>query len=381
MSREKNIRIDFRDRRWTVLFILCGIAIILFVLLLIRLPLQQREMDMGDEEKMRLLLKPEKRYDMSLPEARRSYPMGSLILELSSEQILLRDFQGKIVYADRSDLIRPAALDCGRTMLVGDRESGRLILLSSQGKIFDAQIEGSFAGGDYNGRSSAAVILEVPEKNSQVLLLDLKGTPLFTLEFAESGNPIRVSFTPDGQALDILILNTNGNELKTYIKRYDLKGVQLAQKQIEDYPDLFTGLLHDLQGNLILYSPTHVLKLALDQELPLISEEFSAIAGVFPHGNSLSVVAASHQDGSYTIYELNENENAQESGIRIGASPILHPYGAGFAAASGNRLSVYDPRSGKLIREGLLDGEILRIDDEGDFLNILTEQGAEWLRP
>lgn len=367
----------YKEPRWIVLWVLTFIVLVLIAVLIFRIPKKTIE-PAGDAASDQAVLGFLSKKDMSSAQARHCYPIQDELLYISLEQLVLEDYHGSQVYAMPVEFKRPAVYTKANMILCGDRDSARLVLINKDGLVFDTNLDGSFAGADFNGKNRWAVIDEVPETHPRVHLLDEHGQRIFTLSFDKSGSPLRVSFTPDGHYLDVLILNSSGSRLKTLIKRYSLEsGSQTSQKAVESYEDLFAGLLHDRDGLPVIYSSTHLLRYDFAASQSLNELEFATIRGAFSHPGGISIVAGQEQDGSLSVYELKSSGEVAIGASNIGSVDRVMRFGDRIIWWSGNHMGSYHLNSSKPGDSGTLDGEILAVDNiGGGKLNVVTERGA-----
>lgn len=363
------------DRRWLLILALAVLALILFIWLIF---IQPKPIASPEEGKaIEKLLNPVQKMDFDSLIADRCYPLGDRLLLLRPETVVLQELHGQEIASLPLDLAQPVGLNVDGYVLCGDRKSERIDVFNHEGIVFESSLDGSLAGGDYNRKGIWAVIDDVGEKPAKVHLLDSVGERVFTLSFDQSGSPLKLSFTPDGNALDILILNSSGSQLKTYVKRFDLAGEQLAQRVLEGYPVLFTDILHDRSGNPVVYSGSTVIHFAFENSDFFHAYEFARVEAVIPHAGNLLAVGSEIQDGKLSIYELNQDGNRREmaSGLRD-AERFLKRGNQLFISASS---TLYRYRIGGEEFEtlGALDGQILTMSQvNGRQVNILTHRGA-----
>lgn len=360
------------DRRLWLLLFLTLLALVLFLILVFTIPSGHTANAPAHN------YDPLSRRDLSAAVASRITPFGRDLLLAQADRVCLQSYEGEDLYIYDGSMTQPQALAFAQGAVVGDRQGHDLLLLSQDGLLFKASLDGSFAGADLSPNAKyLTVIDEVPDQKARIHLLQTDGNKLLTLGFAASGYPLQVRFLPNSRAFDVLILDASSSRLKTLVKRYDISGSLLAQKVIEDYNELFYGLLHDAQGNPVVYSAKTVLKFAFDQEQPLMQASFSQILGVFPIDEQLLIYANTATGGSYSIFSLDKDGSLQEALPNAGHAEHFVQAGSLLLYSEGNTLRSCDLRSHRQGQALSTDGGILRFCLTGDqHISVLTDLGA-----
>ncbi len=365
----------WKNKRFIFIFSLSLLTLILLFVFLLVIPRGQI-----DEA-----FKPSKEYaalqkrDFPGGQPERIYPIGDALALVSGEELILENYSGEQIFAYNMHATRPVLVYDGPYGMCGDREGQTIIAFSRIAPLFEAKLDGVFAGAARSVKGNWAVIDEQSGQKARVHLFSEDGQRIYSLSFARSGNPISLAFTNDGKFLDIILLNSSGSRLETLLRRYDLEGGLIAQKAIETYNSLFYSIKHDRNNHPVIHSSSEVLKIDYAKEELLIEQEFSSILAVVPLGDELLVFANTQSDGFFSIYALSAEGALSTKVENIGrVSNVQYQEGMPLVYYTMNNvLATYDIRGEKKGASTALDGEIFSYAIlEKNRLNVVNSHGA-----
>lgn len=364
-----------QNQRLTLLIALLLVAVVLLVVFLVILPQNQLREAVLREGKVNYL---EKR-ELPPEQAGQVYPLQNHLLLVSPEEVRLTDYAGRQLLSVPVSFNRPTLSHGSNWAVIGDRAGTGILAIRDQEMLFQTELDGTFAKAVQSPSGYFAILDEKSGANTAVQLLKADGNRVLTLSFASSGNPVNLAFTPDGRHLDILLLNTASSSLKSILRRYDLEGKLLAQKELEGYNSLFYGLKHQGQDQPLVYSPTFLLDVDYASEAASQAQEFSSILSAWPVEDQTFVFANTQSDLAYSLYAFRTEGGLEEKVSHIGKISLadFNPWNHCLYYAVNNMLYVYSVTSDKLVRSVSLDGEILDFCFLPDgSLNVITTIGA-----
>ena len=365
----------FNKSRAIFLAVLILISLFLLVLVLVIIPRGQVENDIRGPETFQA----QQSRDLDANLARRTYPLADKLVFVSREELVCEDYQGRQIFAHALNMTRPSVQIMDSCLIVGDREGGQVVVINPNGLVFEMQLDSSFVRASLSKNGYWAFLDEQSDDKALVHLVSPEGKRILTLSFAKSGNALNLKFSPDGNYLDVLILNTASSNMKTLVRRYDLEGGLVAQKVVEAYNSLFYGLDHDKDGLPIIYSANHLVKLDFEQEENIYDVELSSILAVFPQGADLIILGNDQPDAYNGLYKYSASNGLEELADQIGrpAHIRMSPDHTKIVYAADNLLYTIDLASLSMGQAQVMDGEILAYNFyAGKEVNVVTSHSA-----
>lgn len=365
----------FNKSRVIFLAALTLISLFLLILVLVIIPRGQVEHAIRGPEAFQA----HQSRDLEANLARRTYPLADKLVFVSREELVCEDYQGRQIFAHALNMTRPSVQLMDNCLIVGDREGGQVVVVNPNGLVFEVHLDSSFVRASLSKKGYWAFLDEQADDKALVHLVSPEGKKILTLSFAKSGNALNLQFSPDGNYLDVLILNTASSNMKTLVRRYDLEGGLVAQKVVEAYNALFYGLEHDQDGLPIIYSANHVVKLDFDQEENVLDAELSSILAVFPQGPDLVILGNAQPDAFNGLYKFSASNGLEELADQIGRAAHIHmsPDHTKIVYAADNLLYTIDLASMSLGQAQAMDGEILAYNFyAGKEANVVTSHSA-----
>ncbi|MDO5015632.1 MAG: DUF5711 family protein [Eubacteriales bacterium] len=379
-NRPESWREAILDRRHLAfLGILILLVLALFVTFILLLPRNQAKQALRASTE---LVTKEKR-DLDAHILAHAQPLSDNILTYLGGELRLESYTGQQIFVHQLAAQSPVSWIEQGQAIVADRNGHNLVLIQDQAVAYEHQLDGSFAGASLSASGQALIIDELPNDKAKVHLIASDGQRILSLGFDKTGYPITVSFTRDGKAFDVLILNSSGSTLKTVVRRYDLSGSLLGQRTLEAENGLFFGLLHDNRDLPIIYSPSQLVKLNFDEESPIYSLDFASILGAECVGSNLYLIANTQNDAYYSLYQVDGEGQVSELSNNVGRAKLVN------YSTNTNKLyfvvnnvlfsqKVDDQTS---LRSASLDAEILSYQVlPNGHINVLTGAGARMIR-
>ncbi len=273
-----------RQPALVIVFLLAVIALIMILVFVAQLP-RETGTEAGLAESGDRLAKIR---SYTYEETRELDLCGERIISLSADHFQAQDLSGVEIARENLNFHELFYVTFQDSLIMGDRrEPGQNIYyFQRDALLWSSPLSGTFAG----ARLSADVlaVIDNPDHGppSLHLLKRTDGHRIYTLTFDESGYIADFSFTPDGRALDVLLINTKTSDLKTIIKRYDLQGGQMAQF----IPDLKNSFLHSLSylgQDLVLYGEDKIYFVKPDAEQGVQMLENPHVYRLFSHAGQL----------------------------------------------------------------------------------------------
>ncbi|HHT24312.1 MAG TPA: hypothetical protein GXZ76_02180 [Clostridiaceae bacterium] len=319
--------------------------------------------------------------EFSSHDANRYYPFGHLLIYLSQDQITMKNYAGKDIYQEQIDFARPVGVYNANYFVAGDRNSGQIIVLDNHSKKFSLHLDGCFAGAYFGGDDYLAIIEENPDQPGFVHIINMQtGEKMLMIQFFESGYPLAVSFSDNLDFFDVLLTNIKGSMIQPIIKRYDLNGNQIGQKLPDDHPFLYGKIDHDSNNNIVITCTSNILVLNFEQEKPIAGYTPGKVYEIAA-GKKLTALASTHIEGSLQIVEWDpEKQVFNEKELEIGTSIDNFTYSADYITFNdGNKVKVFDRKSGILILDQVVPSDIVRIGINSNQIILITDQGVKIL--
>lgn len=371
--------------RWILLSLFSALLVFLTAVLTFKASrsLSQKKATQTDLTEGSEIILPKKTIQWESTEAGTWFPFGRNLLSVRPEQVAMYDLNKTQLFSAPTTLLRPIVFSRGSAIFCGDRASGQLTVLKPSGIQFQNQLDGVLAGADYTANEGGryAILDEVAQKNTKIHLMNESGIRLFTLTFEQSGNPVQTRLTPDGKNLDVLILNTRGDRIKTILRRFDLSGGQVAQKVVEGYDDLFFGLTHSASGTPYIYSQTTVLALDFSSEPCQLIGHFSEVVEVSPQGKSVFIMGQGDDDSGLMVYQMTPQGELRKKLEQDVAWPEAWCVtGDRFVFSSGTQLRQYRFGDDRVTDLGRLSEPVTRLTSAGDRMVAALMPGqAAWV--
>lgn len=352
-----------RPPGFALLLFLAAIALIVFIVLLVRLPSGDSGRAYQDEASATRLMK---RRTFTFDETRDMALVGNRLAKLRTDQFFMYSVEGEEVAQENINYDELGWTKKGRDLLIGDRGTvGQTIYyFNENGLLWQNTLEGSFAKADI-GQNVVAVIDEVNAGFPVVHLMNRDSGQLrYRLSFAESGHAVDLGLTPSESALDVLLLNTRTSRSKVILKRYDLEGGQMAQRIPEGLDEFFYGLEH--QGSqLVIYAPTRIVSLDYQGDEFYYDLNFAEVKWVEARNKTCLAMVREEEGGNWKLLKIAQNGATQTLlDTADNLTQVLAEEG-GTALAIGTELYLYDWSKDRLKNEVTLPDEALSLGFDG----------------
>ena len=351
---------------------LIALLLVLIILLIWKFPDQEQENADGEDRVPRGEF--QELLDLSQEEAQRFYPYGESLLRLTPDYLTIFGLDGQEIYATALEFEKPVAVADHRYIIAADRTGGSFIVLHERGEVFREHLDGMFAGAFFSADSYLAVIEEAPDQPGYVHIYSLRdGQKKFKVQFSESGYPLCVSFSPDEQTVNILLLNAKGRHIRAIVKQFDITGKAIGQYVPDEYNDLFVTIHEDNKGNLLLCGNRRLVAISGDS-VDALEFDHAILQTVDLQDGTAMVV----DDGNGETVRLCharadlQTEFVQVDGV-IRSIASLNNY---VAYARDEIVGLYDAAKNEILWERALDADIVHLTLNEKDLIAVTNKGV-----
>ena len=144
------------------------------------------------------------------------------ILKYNRDGAFYTDYDGELIWNYTYEMESPQAQVCGNSVLIYDRDGTQLTILSVTGVEGNVTTSLPILDADVSANGTTAVLMQ-NENTGYVEIYDLEGQVLASGELhgENSGIPVALALSSDGQKLMISMIDLNGGNVKTTIAFYD----------------------------------------------------------------------------------------------------------------------------------------------------------------
>ena len=144
------------------------------------------------------------------------------ILKYNRDGAFYTDYDGELIWNYTYEMQAPQAQMCGNSVLIYDRNGTQLAILSVTGIEGNVRTSLPILDADVSASGTTAVLMQ-DGNTGYVELYDLEGQVLASGELhgENSGIPIAIALSSDGQKLMVSMIDLNGGNVKTTISFYD----------------------------------------------------------------------------------------------------------------------------------------------------------------
>lgn len=361
-----------------LLMALMAIALVLLIVFLWQLPSSREyQADVNSEAIDRL----EKVLSFSYDETRNLELSEERILGLHADHFRFMNLDGIELGEENLNLKELGYRKFNSGLIFGDTaEAGNNVYYYEADKLcWSSPLSGVFAGA-VKGKDEIAVI-DNPDKSypSLHLLRLTDGNRIYSLSFAESGYISDVQFTPDFQALDVLLINTKKNELQAIIKRYDLQGGQMSQ-----YTPLTKGrFYHSLAymgSKLVLASDEAILLIDREADEAETELKYDAVYKLISRNNSVIALVRKEAGRAQELVEITPDAGEKQLLKLDSRVQVISEHNTQLFIAAGRRLYIYNLARGEIQAEVKLGDEAMALSFGSDgIVYLLTATGVHKL--
>ncbi|MDO5737702.1 MAG: DUF5711 family protein [Eubacteriales bacterium] len=355
-----------------------AIALVLLIVFLWQLPSSREyQADVNSEAIDRL----EKVLSFSYDETRNLELSEERILGLHADHFRFMNLDGIELGEENLNLKELGYRKFNSGLIFGDTaEAGNNVYYYEADKLcWSSPLSGVFAGA-VKGKDEIAVI-DNPDKSypSLHLLRLTDGNRIYSLSFAESGYISDVQFTPDFQALDVLLINTKKNELQAIIKRYDLQGGQMSQ-----YTPLTKGrFYHSLAymgSKLVLASDEAILLIDREADEAETELKYDAVYKLISRNNSVIALVRKEAGRAQELVEITPDAGEKQLLKLDSRVQVISEHNTQLFIAAGRRLYIYNLARGEIQAEVKLGDEAMALSFGSDgIVYLLTATGVHKL--
>lgn len=197
-----------------------------------------------------------KGFSIQAPLAHQYYPFNNEhVLRVTSDYVSYVDEDQNTAFSFRVDLSEPEVIVNGGYALIYDRDALNYYLFNGEGLHLYGQGSSAIQGAQVNRNGSFLLIMQDRSSRGILRVMDSSGRHRFDREFFDmenSGFLINAAFTPEGDAVDISMVNTDGMEADAVLLRISLEDYTTMWHYRIDEISSLPLLLHDSDG--LLYS-------------------------------------------------------------------------------------------------------------------------------
>ncbi|MDD2533361.1 MAG: DUF5711 family protein [Eubacteriales bacterium] len=319
-------------------------------------------------------------FDCDASEAQHLYPFGDGIVKLTNNRLAFLALDGSEIFAQEIDMASPFSVASGDRLLAADREGNSFVVLSPDGVLYTGNREGRIVGAAFNQDDTLALIEDRHNSTGVVAILDpVTGLLQYECFFPESGYVLSVNFTPDGQAFDVVLVNTDGAAIKPLLKRFTLLGEPSGQRMFE-LEGIFPQVVYDQTNQPVLCSFSQLAGLTYQNETLRYTNDMARIEAVATTSDDPVVLAGTRTSGKLLVYSLGTNGQLTIGG-EVGDQVTPLAVSSHFVAfGSSTHVYVFDAATAKLVLDNNLANEIVRVGFASPTaLTVVTATGVRQL--
>ncbi|MDD2214381.1 MAG: DUF5711 family protein [Oscillospiraceae bacterium] len=180
-------------------------------------------------------------FNLSDHQADKLWAIGTeKLLEKKGDTLSLLSLDGQQREVLFQDYDNPQVISANGRILIYELSGYRYNVIDATQSLYGGTTDAPIAGGALSAQGACALILDTDASKGQVSVYNASGDKLFdwlAQDSTLSGYPIKLAFSPDGETLDVALYNTESNEPKSFINRFDLSQEQLGQRLAQFQPD------------------------------------------------------------------------------------------------------------------------------------------------
>ncbi|NJP39899.1 hypothetical protein HCH52_02365 [Oscillospiraceae bacterium HV4-5-C5C] len=377
-------RRKFRPGRLNFLLLLAFIAALtLLVVLIVRKNSPQTAGSTADAAAGQLL------FNLSDHQADKLWAIGTdKLLEKKGTTLSLLSLDGQqreVLFQDYDD---PQIVSASGRVLIYELSGYRYNVIDANQNLYGGTTAAPIAGGALSDQGACALILDTEDSKGQVSVYNTSGDKLFDWQAQDStfsGYPIKLLFSPDGQTLDVALYNTESNEPKSFINRFDLNQEQLGQRLAQFQPDStgpVGGLAYFDAGTMVAADDHQLFKLADGQIENWLS--LGTIYSLTSVNEQVLLIASATVGDQASAYMLNTTtDSLPETSLALGDQPSVPKISGNLAAvSSGQQLWLISQGKLDSARSYDLKSEITSFDlDSKGRILCVTEDAVRLIKP
>lgn len=198
-------------------------------------------------------------------------PYGKYICILAENTLTQYNSSGKKEQEVKIEINQPVYESNGKYLVIGEKNSKKLYLLSGMNIIWEKQIDGNISKVSVNKNGYVSCIVTGTTHKSVIITYDSKGNELFKTYLSKT-IAIDTAISNDNQYLSFAEVNTSGTVIQSNIKTISM------QKAKEENPIVFTYAAS--QNSLILkikYQDKNRLVCMYDDSIHMIESEVDMV--------------------------------------------------------------------------------------------------------
>ncbi len=313
-------------------------------------------------------------------EAQKLFPFGQGVVKLTNNRLAYLTIEGTEVFAQEIDMSSPYVVKSGQRLIAADREGTSYVVIDETGVLFTGNREGRVVGAAFAADQTLALIEDRHNSTGVVAILDGQtGQMNYECFFPESGYVLSVRFTPDSQAFDVAVVNTDGAKARPLLKRFAISGEASGQRVI-DAEGIYPLIVYDRSGQPVLCSNTKLIGVNYERDDFRFTVDLPEIQSVAGTSAEPVVLAGERSGGKLGISSLGE-DGKLSPGIELGDQVTpLAVAGQFVTFGSGTHVYVYDADKRQLVMDSNLAVEIVRADFvDSKLLTVVTGSGVRRL--
>ena len=313
-------------------------------------------------------------------EARQMHPFAGGVIKLTSNRVALLDMRGVEQYSVHVDFDAPFSVSNEQFFLAADRDGHSFVVLDSQGLRYEAVVDGRISGAFISDDGSAAIVQDISGSTGVVTIFAPQGGErLFDVIFAQSGYVLSVSFPPDSDSFDVVLINTDYSEARPVVKRFSLQGRQLGQR-LPDLDEIYPLIQYDGSSDLVLCGAGSLAGINYADDQIVWLRRFQQIMTVRSSSAGLAVVASDRQDELLSLHLLRPDGQTRHAVLLGDSITNLDVRDSMAVVGSGTRIIAIDLHNGSTVLDFDMAAEIIRVGFAGDrALTVVTRTGVSRL--
>ena len=230
-------------------------------------------------------------------EAEKLMPFSDGVLKVASDKISFLSIMGTERYTVPVSLSNPKCVISNRYAVVFDYNSYFCSIFDEKGQVFQKQLSGEITYAAVSESGISAFVLEQQDTKGVVQVLDAKGNISASWESRDSGFPVGVTFSEEGDVLNISLVNADALVLQAYLRQLSVRTLEDGTVAVENLGSftlpsgtVFPILVPFSDDRIFLGSTSEVVHIRdgrIESSDPL---SFPQIYSLFPSGDGVAVL-------------------------------------------------------------------------------------------
>ncbi len=263
-------------------------------------------------------------FPCSAAEASRLHPFRSGLLKADPTRLSFLDLTGVEKWGVDCAMLSPACFIADAMAVVADLGGSTYLVVDENGVLAQSAVSGLLTGAAVSAADRFVLLVEQAENKGMLRMVSATSGKAFEWDFIsrKSGFILSASFSPAGQVLDVVSLDTDSHRLQTMLKRLDASNGAAMGQMLPEAGEIWPVVAYDTSDQPVLVGSHGMTAFKADATLAY-QVSFFKIHQAVTTARGVLIIAEPGPESKPSVYLVAADGTAQEGGPLSGVPAFV----------------------------------------------------------